>query len=213
MTNINRTLTRYERLAALCVAVVFAASAPSGTLLTQAQTNPPRSANDRMLEPGREAAQLARRAGTWDVVMTLRPSPDAKPIIAKGLIAERTMIGLYLQEIMRPAASSGAADFRRIEYLTYNPVESRWQYVSMDTRVPIGLMSATSFEHEPGPSITVHFERFAIPGFGAELEGRFFRARHVTTRESDDRDMSRQYWTTVGAPEWLAVQYEYTRRG
>src|SRR5262249_23283232 len=49
-------------------------------------------------------------------------------------------------------------------------------------------------------------------GCGPELEGRFCRARHVTTRESDDRDISRQYWTAVGSTEWLAVQYEYTRR-
>jgi hypothetical protein len=118
-----------------------------------ARSEPPRSANDRMLEPGPQAAQLARRVGAWDVVMTLRPTPDAASIVVKDLVAERVMIGLYLQEIMRPASGSGIPDFRRIEYLTYNPVEARWQYVSMDTRAP-----------------------------------------------------------SAGRGEWLAVQYEYTRK-
>jgi len=200
------------RRAATVLIALFGATLPDRSLAQVPQTVVPRSANDRMLAPGAEAARLARRAGTWDVVMTLRPAPDAKPIVVKGLVAERSVIGLYLQEIMRPSEGSDAADFRRIEYLTYNPVQARWQYVSMDTRVPVGLMPATSFGDQPTDSITVHFENFAIPGFGPELEGRFFRARHVTTRESDDRDISRQYWTAVGSTEWLAVQYEYTRR-
>ena len=36
--------------------------------------------------------------------------------------------------------------------------------------------------------------------------------RHVLTRESDAREVVRQYWTMAGSPEWLAVQYAYTRR-
>jgi hypothetical protein len=173
----------------------------TGHLLAQtAQSNPPRSANDRMLEAGPEAARLASRSGIWDVVMTLRPTAEAAPVVVKDLVAERTMIGPYLQEIMRPAAGSSVADFHRIEYLTYNRVEARWQYVSMDTRVPIGLMTATSAADEPLTSITVYFENFAIPGFGPEVEGRFFRARHQTTRESDDRDITRQFWSSVGNP-------------
>jgi hypothetical protein len=64
---------------------------------------------------------------------------------------------------------AGIPDFRFIEYLTFNRVEVRWQYVSMDTRAPIGLVPARS-------------------------------------------DVSRQYWTMAGGREWLAVEYEYTRR-
>jgi len=113
---------------------------------------------------------------------------------------------------MRPASGSGIPDFRRIEYLTYNPIEVRWQYVSMDTRAPIGLMPAKSFGDGQGSSITVHFENSALAGFGPDLEARLFRAKHVTTTESDVRDVTRQYWTSAGGGEWLAVQYEYTRK-
>jgi hypothetical protein len=203
-----------RRLASQGVAVLFVTVLCTAPFLGQAtaQTVSPRSANDRMLEPGPEAARLERRVGTWDVVMTLRPTPESTPVVVKGLIAERTMIGLYLQEIMRPAEGSGISDFRRLEYLTYNRVETRWQYVSMDTRVPVGLMPATGFGDDAASNITLYFQNFAIPGFGPELEGRLLRARHVTTSESDDRDITRQYWIGVGRPEWLAVQYEYTRK-
>ena len=30
--------------------------------------------------------------------------------------------------------------------------------------------------------------------------------------ESDAREVVRQYWTIAGSPEWLAVQYGYTRK-
>lgn len=146
------------------VLILFAIAFGTGAVLAQGtQRNPPRSANDRMLDPGPEAARLAARVGTWDVIMTLCPDPEGTSIVVKGLVAERAMIGLYLQEIMRPAQGSDVADFRRIEYLTYNPIEARWQYVSMDTRVPIGLMTATSVGREPGASIEVHFENLAFP--------------------------------------------------
>jgi hypothetical protein len=209
----NQDVAMEHWTASRCLAALLLTVLAMGPLVAQtAQPNPPRSANDRMLEAGPEAARLTSRSGVWDVVMTLRPAAEAAPVVVKGLVAERTMIGPYLQEIMRPAAGSGVPDFHRIEYLTYNRVEARWQYVSMDTRVPIGLMNATSIGTEPPTSITVYFENFAIPGFGPELEGRFFRARHQTTRESDDRDVTRQFWTAVGKPEWLAVQYAYTRK-
>ena len=122
------------------------------------------------------------------------------------------MVGLYLQETMRPAPGSGVPDFQRLAYLTYNHVEARWQYTSMDTRAPIGIMSAKSYGNEHSSDITVYFEGFALPGFGPEVEGRFVRARHVMKRESDDHDFAQQYWTAVGGREWLTVQYEFTRR-
>src|SRR5688500_7456528 len=74
-------------------------------------------ANDRMLERCPEDQLLAKRKGTWNVVMTMQPAPDAKPIVVKGIIAERAMVGLYLQETMRPA-DARLPDFKRLAYLT-----------------------------------------------------------------------------------------------
>ncbi len=112
------------------------------TPLARAQTVPP-SAAERMQQDGPEEAQLKQRIGTWDVTARLRLRPDATPIVTDGLLAERTMVGLYLQEVMKPAPGSKAPDFRRLAYEYYSQVEGRWQYVSMDTRFPVGIMPAS----------------------------------------------------------------------
>jgi hypothetical protein len=212
----RRIPSRITQLGCIVGACAIAASAGAQSrqgapLAGSAEKAPPPSAMQRLLEPGVEAAQLARQVGTWDVTMTFRPSHDAKPIVVRGMVAERTMVGLYLQEIMKPKAGSNLPDFRRIDYLTYDKMQARWEYVSMDTRAPIGIMSAAGLGGQAGADITVYFDGFATPGMGQELEGRFVRARHVDTRENDHHTFKRQFWTQPGQKEWLAVQYEYTR--
>jgi hypothetical protein len=71
-------------------------------------------------------------------------------------------------------------------------------------------MFAKSFAATPAPSeITVFFDNFPNPGLG-EVGGAI-RARHVDSRESDERTYKRQYWTRPTDPEWLAIEYAYTR--
>jgi len=163
----------------------------------------------RMLAPGPEARRLARRVGTWDVVMTIRVAPGARPMVVRGMVAERTMVGLYLTEVMKPAPGTRMPDFRRTDTLTFNKLQSRWDYVSMDTRAPIGIMYARSHASEPGPTITVYFDNFANPGIGPL--GQTLRARHVDSQQGANRELKRQYWTRPGGEEWLAIEYEYTR--
>jgi hypothetical protein len=197
----------------LGLAVVAALAAP--TLIAQAAESPASlSAIERMQKPGPEAEELARRAGVWNVVITLRPAPDAAPVVTTGLVAERTMIGLFLQEVMKPAPGSSTPDFRRISYLHYNSVEGRWQYVSLDTRFPAGIMPAWSYEKEVGGKLTLQFESLAFAGWGREVEGWLMRSNYVITRENNDHEFARQFWTRADGSgrEWLAVQYEYTRK-
>lgn len=206
---------RFANVLCRFLSVVFAASCAAPALLAQAAGGPAtRSAIERMQKPGPEADQLARRAGIWNVAVTIRPMPDAAPVVTKGLVAERTMIGLFLQEVMKPAPGSSTPDFRRISYLHYSRVEGRWQYVSLDTRFPVGIMPAWNFEKEAGGRLTLQFEPLAFPGWGEEVEGWLMRSNYVITRESDDHEFARQFWTRADGSgrEWLAVEYEYTRR-
>jgi hypothetical protein len=165
---------------------------------------------ERLLAPGPEAQELARQVGTWNVVVTMHPTPNGPPVVVSGIVAERTMVGLYLNEVMKPAPGSNIPDFRRIDYLTYDAVQARWEYAAMDTRAPVGIMFAKSYGGDRGPDITVYFDSFANPGIGAV--GGSVRARHVDKRETDNRRLKQQYWTVPGEQEWLAIQYEYTRR-
>jgi hypothetical protein len=197
------------------LSVVFAVPFAAPALLAQpARSSATPSAIERMQKPGPEAEQLARRAGIWNVVVTIRPAPDAAPVVTSGLVAERTMIGLFLQEVMKPAPGSSTPDFRRISYLHYNRVEGRWQYVSLDTRFPVGIMPAWSFDKETDGKLTLQFEGLAFPGWGDEVEGWLMRSNYVIARESDDHDFARQFFIRADGTgrEWLAVQYEYTRK-
>jgi hypothetical protein len=188
-----------------CAMALFAGSA-----FTQQS---PQTAIERMQEPGREAVALARRAGLWDVTITFRPSPDIKPIVLDGLVAERKMIGLFLEETLRPGAGSAIPDFRRISYLTYSRVEGRWQYVSLDTRFPAGLMPAYSPDRGIDGKITFQFESLAFAGFGQDVEGWMLRSNYVILPHSDDAEVAQQYWTRADGSErqWLAVEYRYKR--
>lgn len=196
-----------SKLLTLAIATTFVC------LSAAAQAAAP-SAVERMSEPGPEAKELARRTGVWDVVITMRLTADAAPVVVSGVMAERSMVGLYLQETMKPAPEAKVPDFRRICYLTYSKVEGRFQYVSLDTRLPVGIMPATSFGHQNGGKLTFWFDSLAFPGFGQEVEGRMVRSNLVITRDSDDHDLAQQYFIQADGTgrEWLAVQYDYTRR-
>lgn len=170
-------------------------------------------AASRMNELGPENARMAERVGTWDVVETVWASPGAAPISHK-FVAERKMIGSFLQEIVQPAAGSGAADFRRIYYLSFNRVEGRWKYVSMDTRNPVGLMPAASFGPGEKGTITLTFEPFAVAGSGANVAGQMLTMNEVMTQQDANHDRAEERFLMAdgSAKVWLAYQYEYVRR-
>ena len=172
------------------------------------------SAAQRMQQPGPEEQQLRQRAGTWTVKATFRPTPDAQPMITEQLVAERKMVGLYLEEVMHPDAGAKMPDFRRLAYQYYSRVEGRWQCVSMDTRFPVGIMPAYSFANESDGKLTMEFESLAFVGLGSEVAGRMIRSNLEITRDSANHEFVRQYWVQADGTgqRWLAVEYEYTRR-
>jgi hypothetical protein len=184
------------------------------TPLAVAQTPSPKApvAAQAMLGLDPRGESLAKRVGTWQVTSTLRLTPDAKPIVQTA-VADRVMIGPYLQEIMRAAPNAGGADFRRISYLTYFRVEGRWHYVSLDTRFPVGIMPAYSFDGGESDKIVLQFEPLAFVGLGDKVEGRMIRSNFVITWDGPDHDTARQYWVAAdgSGQKWLAVQYDYVR--
>jgi hypothetical protein len=171
------------------------------------------TAAERLLVPGPEEKQLAERAGTWTVTATMWPAPGAEPIVTDGLVAERAMIGLYLQETMHPAPGGTGPDFRRIDYLHYDRVEGRWKYVSMDTRLPVSIMPARSFGPAGDRTLRLQFEPLGFVGFGEEVGGTLMQSDMRITSQSPDRELKRQHFIVADgtAREWLAVQYEYRR--
>jgi hypothetical protein len=171
------------------------------------------SAAERMLAPDAQGRAMVQRTGTWTVVSTLKLTPDAQPIVQKGLVAERAMVGPYLQETLQPVKGSAGPDFRRIAYLTYFRVEGRWQYVSLDTRFPVGVMPAYSFGKGTTNRIELEFQPIAFVGLGRDVEGRMIRSNLVISWDGPDHETTRQYWIAAdgSGQSWLAVEYDYTR--
>ena len=136
----------------------------------------------------------------------LVPGPEERQL------AERAMIGLYLQEIMRPGDGNGP-DFRRIDYQHYDRVEGRWKYVSMDTRLPVSIMPASSFGGADNDTLRLESAPLGFIGFGDEVAGTLTRSDMVTTRRSDSHELKQQHFASADGTgrQWLAVQYEYRR--
>lgn len=195
---------------ALLIFIISFGSAPSATAQTPSAQGP--AAAQAMLSLDQRGENLAKRVGTWQVTSTLRLTPDAKPIVQTA-IADRTMIGPYLQEVMRAAPNSNGPDFRRISYLTYFRVEGRWHYVSLDTRFPVGIMPAYSFDGGAADKIVLQFEPLAFVGLGDKVEGRMIRSNFVISWNGPDHDVAQQFWIAAdgSGQKWLAVQYDYVR--
>ena len=179
-----------------------------------AQAMPP--AVNRLKELGPENGALAGLAGLWDVTETEWSGPGVAPVTTTGLVAERRMIGSVLQEILRPASNTSDASVDRIDYLSFDRTEGRWKYVSMDLRVPIGIMPASSFGRDDEDRITVNFEPFAIPvpDGASGITGQLLSMSQVITRQGPERDVKDQYFILANGTgtRWLAHRYAYVRR-
>ncbi len=105
--------------------ILFGAALGSVLLpaLAKAQAAP---TSVRLNEPGPENGAMAQRAGLWDMTETVWEAPGAAPVTTTGLVAERRVIGSMLQEVLRPAADTAGKAADRIDYLTFNRVEGRW---------------------------------------------------------------------------------------
>lgn len=172
------------------------------------------SAAVRLNELGPENEAMAQRVGLWDVTETVWESPNAAPVSTTGLLAERRVIGSMLQEILRPTSDASGAAIKRMDYLTFNRVAGRWDYVSMDTRAPVGIMPAWSFTRGEDARIVLTFQPFAIAGAGSDVTGQMLRMDTVLTYQSPDRDVKDQHFIMADGTGtmWLAHRYAYLRR-
>jgi hypothetical protein len=172
------------------------------------------SAAERLNQLGPENAAMAPYAGLWDVTETVLDKPGGNPVTTTGLVAERRMIGSYLQEFIRPASDTANQDIKRIDYLSFQRVEGRWKYVSIEMRAPVGIMPAYSFDRGDASGMVLVHEPFAIAGGGSEVAGQMLRMKTVVTRDGPDRDVKNQHFilSDGAGTVWLAHRYAYTRR-
>ncbi len=167
------------------------------------------------------AQTLASRAGRWTVTETVWDQPGAIPATSSGLVAERRMVGAFLEEQLVPA-NDPASGPKRIDYLGYDQVAGRWSYVSLETRVGVPLMPAWSQERGDPGHIVVDFAPFAMPGSTAAVlpgstappTGRMLRMQQAITRDGPDHETKDQWFMLADGSgrKWLAHRYDYRRQ-
>lgn len=215
-------LHRYPMLPMLllCAGVAFfprslpAATTPVAQATVEGLSTPiANSAAARLSEWGPENTAMAQRAGLWDVTETVWTSPDAPAQTTRGLVAERRMIGSMLQETLRTGSRS-TDPILRTDYQTFNRVEDRWDYVSMDVRAPVGIMPAWSFDRGDPNRVVLTFEPFAWVGSGPNVTGQMLRMQQIVMRQDADHDSKDQYFMMADGigKSWLAHRYTYVRR-
>ena len=178
-----------------------------GCLLAQQPSTPP-----SLSDLGPENSSLASRVGLWSVVETTWNFPGSTPSVRK-LVAQRRMIASFLEEVLESEPNAKAADIKRVDYLSFNRVEGRWKYVSMDTRAPVGIMTAASVEEGDVKAIHLIFEPFAILLPSPKVTGQLVVMQETIFQASPDHDRKDQYFTLADGTgkSWLGHRYEYTR--
>lgn len=209
------SVDRRRLLRAASVGLAGLGAASVGSLVAGAAAQPAgQSLGDQLNAPGPEARMLEGRVGQWDVTETFWPGPGAAPTTSTGLIAERAMMGTLLQEFIRPLADSAHAEVKRTDLLCYNRLEGRWDYLSFDTRAPVGLMPGYSAGRGELDRIEITFLPFAVVGIGVGGAGQMIRMRQEIVGQGASHDRKDQYFTLADGTgvEWLAHRYDYVRR-
>lgn len=169
-----------------------------------AQSDPNESA-------AQETAALSAQEGVWTVTDTFRARPGGAPVVSKGMVADRRMVGGLLEETLHAADSSKPL---RIDYLGYDATAGQWRYVSIEARIPVAPMSASSFERDGSDRITLRFEPFAAPPIAPGWAGRMLRMEEVIARDGRDHETKDQYFILADGTgtRWLAHRYDYQRQ-
>ena len=157
-----------------------------------------------------ETAALAAQEGRWAVTDTFRSKPDADPQRSTGLVADRRMVGSFLEETLH---SAGETRPLRIDYLGYDAIAGQWRYVSIEARIPVAPMPAASFTRDPPERITLRFDPFVAPDIAPGWAGRTLRMEAVITRDGPDHEIKDQDFILADGSgvRWLAHRYDYRR--
>ena len=189
-----------------CMSLILTLVAPGvlATVPALAQSDPGGSA-------ARETAALSTQEGAWTVTDTFWARPGAAPTVGTGLVADRRMVGGLLEETLHASDSSRPL---RIDYLAYDAIAGQWRYVSIEARIPVAPMSASSFGRDAPDRIALRFEPFAAPAIAPGWAGRMLRMEEVITRDGPDHEMKDQYFLLADgtATRWLAHRYDYQRQ-
>jgi len=171
--------------------------------------------NDGMADTDEARYELiSRQAGDWSVRQRVWSSPRAEPIELPPMVARRRMLrGVFLEEVMEAAPGSGQDAFTRTAYLSFNPINRRFEHVTLDSRYPpVMFETSVDDELEDSRAIVLYVTGFTTPsGFGEIPPREWASQRRLLMVQDPDTTVCRQYWTLPQSAPFLAMEYTYKR--
>lgn len=160
--------------------------------------------------------QLLRgMAGTWSVKEWMWPGPRANPIGLPDAVAHRRLVdGKFLEETM-VGLSRSPGEFTRISFLDYNSMSGRYEYFSLDTRLPQMMNERSSGPTTTQGMIELQGGTFVAPRWGSAANVPF-RYRLLVHPVQGGSQTVALYLTPIPAGHsrgFLAFKYIYTRTG
>ena len=166
---------------------------------------------EKVLLTGPAYKALRSLEGNWNVEMRVYPDAGAKPIISY-MVARRVLSGHFLMEIMTARPGSKDAKFNRTAYFNYNNAGSCWEYIVLDSRYPVMMFETSKDTAQTTRELTLFLPSFITPpGENKQLAGKDASERRTISFVSPDKTITKQYWTLTSKPEYLAIEYTYTR--
>jgi hypothetical protein len=158
---------------------------------------------------------ISGQAGDWSVRQRVWSSAEAEPIELPPMVARRRMVrDVFLEEVMEAAPGSGQDPFTRTAYLSFNPINRRFEHVTLDSRYP-PVMFETSVDDqvENGQVIALYVSGFTTPpaGFGDIPPREWASQRRLLIVQDQDTTICRQYWTLPQSAPFLVMEYTYQR--
>jgi hypothetical protein len=194
-------------LLAMCAAIL----AP----IADSRSAPQNTTSDDIAPP-----LIRQMVGTWNVEQRMWPAPSANAINLPPAVARRRLVeGAFLEEIMSLAPGSKGDRFTRIAYFNYNAVDQKYEYFSLDTRVPqmMNEKSREAVRQSETPDqrfVLLDGGRFVAPRWG-DATNAAFTYRLAVGKVENGRQVVQLYLTpqsTESTKEFLAFEYVYTRK-
>jgi hypothetical protein len=87
---------------------------------------------------GVRPALIREMSGTWRVEQRMWTDAGTQPLALPPAIARRRLVeGGFVEEIMEKLPQAEGDTFTRIAYLNFNAVTGQFEYVSLDSRLPL----------------------------------------------------------------------------
>ncbi len=158
-----------------------------------------------LLTPTKEHKEMAREVGVWDAESKMWESPEAEPLVSKGvetnkMLGEMWLVGEFEGEMM-------GQPFHGRSQMTYDPLTKKYVGTWIDSMAPTMMTMKGDYD------VAAHTLTMMMDGIDA-MTGKPGKWKSVTRYESDDAKTFEMYMPVAGQDgKWAKImEIKYKRR-